>query len=139
MQGVPGKLRILSGGFGESKPVQFRIDLNRLHATIIRRQWNSRITFEATQDIPRNLDLPRSIRSPRLEHERITRALTPASSSPSSVAMPLCGTMRHETGGPKTAFDDEFRRRFGRPVFAAATHTRTRGIRPGSRGWSSNG
>jgi hypothetical protein len=34
-QGVLGELRILLGGFRESKAVQLRVDLNRLHATII--------------------------------------------------------------------------------------------------------
>ena len=34
-QGVLGELGILLGGFRESKTVQLRVDLNRLHATII--------------------------------------------------------------------------------------------------------
>ena len=34
-QGVLGELGILLGGFRESKAVQLRVDLNRLHATII--------------------------------------------------------------------------------------------------------
>jgi len=34
-QGVSGELRILLGGFSESKEVQLRIDLNRLQAVII--------------------------------------------------------------------------------------------------------
>src|SRR5215472_7650386 len=34
-QGVLGELRILLGGFRESKAAQFGVDLNRLHATII--------------------------------------------------------------------------------------------------------
>ncbi len=34
-QGVLGELGILSGGLRESKAVQLRVDLNRLHATII--------------------------------------------------------------------------------------------------------
>ena len=34
-QSVFGELGILPGGFGESKTVQLRVDLNRLHATMI--------------------------------------------------------------------------------------------------------
>src|SRR2546430_112647 len=34
-QGMPGELGILLGGFCESKAVQLRVDLNRLHADII--------------------------------------------------------------------------------------------------------
>ena len=34
-QGLPGKLRILSVGFGESLTAQFSVHLNRLHATIL--------------------------------------------------------------------------------------------------------
>ena len=34
-QGMPGELGILLGRFGESKAVQLRVDLNRLHEAII--------------------------------------------------------------------------------------------------------
>jgi len=40
-QGVPGKLGILLGGFRESKAVQLRVDLNRLHAIIIPSQMEN--------------------------------------------------------------------------------------------------
>src|SRR2546423_363758 len=33
--GVPDELGILFGGFRERKPIQLRVDVNRLHATII--------------------------------------------------------------------------------------------------------
>ena len=49
MQGVPGKLRKLFGGFGESKLVQFRIDFNRLHSIIIPS------VMEAELDLARSL------------------------------------------------------------------------------------